>query len=90
MYFMTFGCIYTFVQVWEWNIQLLVDSEGGVLRPRPIQRSGTGRKYRCIAAMNLSRYSSGEIIVGSFPWPPRIPDFFTMVSIFLSHVKVRK
>lgn len=35
--------------------------------PRPYHLSGTGKKYRCIAAMKRARYSSGDIIVGSFP-----------------------
>lgn len=57
--------------------------------PKPDHLSGTGKKYRCIAAMKRARYSSGDIIVGNFPWPPNIPDFFTIVSNFLSQVNVR-
>ena len=56
--------------------------------PKPAQASGTSKKYLCIASMNLFLYSSGETIVGNLPCPHNIPDFFTMVSNFLSHVNV--
>lgn len=51
-------------------------------RPKPVQWSGTMRKYLSIASQNLVRYSSGETTVGILPCPPKIPVDFTTISSF--------
>lgn len=58
-------------------------------RPKPVQWSGTIRKYLSIASQNLVLYNSGETTVGILPCPPKIPVDFTTISSFLSHVNVR-
>lgn len=48
--------------------------------------AGTTMKYDCMACLKRRMYCLGEMMVGSFPFPPSMPLLLTHVSIFLSQV----
>lgn len=61
------GCVHVFL---VHNIALFCKRWfGGAQQftPRPVQWSGTIRKYLSMASQNLALYSSGETTVGIFP-----------------------
>lgn len=83
----------------KWTIILLISIHSVMLSswvlpsfqqftPRPVQWSGTFKKYLSIASQNRVLYSSGETTVGIFPCPPKMPVDFTTISSFLSQVNV--